>query len=118
MLKVNVGGKIFVTTKETLCHFQNCYFDALFKYNNAITDETTNEIFVDRNPKYFDLILDYMRGYNIDSQIDKIDYNDICYFMNDIEYYNMPDELINKSTRKQDSLTRKWSFETFQKNYV
>ncbi len=61
MVKLNVGGKIFVTKLNILLSFKSSffyiYFSRLFKENKSIPDE----IFIDRNYTYFDYVLDYMK---------------------------------------------------------
>lgn len=61
MLKLNVGGKMFTTSKMTIS--SKCvpnYFSAYLDWKPA-----TNFIFIDRDPKYFEIILNHIRGYTI-----------------------------------------------------
>jgi hypothetical protein len=53
-IKVNVGGKIFETFKETL--MRSGYFNALF-----INTEVKDIIFVDYDPEIFNHVLSYLR---------------------------------------------------------
>jgi hypothetical protein len=69
----NVGGTSFSTFKSNLIKTSNdkdpfykssSYFKALVNGLINPTYTKNNEIFIDRNPKYFDLILDYLRTLN------------------------------------------------------
>lgn len=61
MIKLNVGGKMFDTTKETLskCH----------KFNEIIEQIQNNKeagsIFLDRDPSVFGRLLKFLRGYPV-----------------------------------------------------
>ncbi|CAO4371449.1 unnamed protein product [Caenorhabditis nigoni] len=65
LVNLNVGGTVFQTTKATLTRF-----DGMFKtmLNNGISVKI-NEIdtlFIDRSPKHFDLILNFMRDGDVE----------------------------------------------------
>ncbi|KAF1767714.1 hypothetical protein GCK72_007673 [Caenorhabditis remanei] len=63
--KLNVGGTIFHTTKYTLKKFGGRLKRILDSKTKTATDEN-GDIFIDRSPKHFESILNYMRGGNID----------------------------------------------------
>jgi hypothetical protein len=54
-IKVNVGGKIFETYKETLMLFVSGYFNGLFS-----NTEVKEQIFVDYDPEIFNNVLAYI----------------------------------------------------------
>lgn len=60
IIKVNVGGKIFETSKDTLC--KSTYFSSLFSRWSSISQQ--NEIFIDRDPIAFEHILNLLRDSN------------------------------------------------------
>ncbi len=71
-IKLDIGGKKFTTSKSSLLRFHNSYFYAMISSGKWEPDEDGNyivpiwsdlsgEYFIDRNPKYFDHILDYLR---------------------------------------------------------
>jgi len=65
LMKVNVGGKIFQTTKDTLLKGSKFFRDLLSSQQssaNLVKDEEQAALFIDRNPKYFELLLDYLRS--------------------------------------------------------
>ena len=54
IVKLNVGGQIFLTTSSTLTNFE------MFQ-NGEIQKMENGDYFVDANPVYFQVILDYLR---------------------------------------------------------
>lgn len=60
---LNVGGQIFTTTKLTLLSVEQTFFTSLLNENfeEPLKDRSGN-IFIDRSPKYFSFILDYLRN--------------------------------------------------------
>jgi len=60
-VRLNVGGTIFMTTKETLCKFEDTYFSAMLKKGNWKPDQD-GLYFIDRDPFFFSRILNGMRG--------------------------------------------------------
>jgi hypothetical protein len=58
IIRINVGGKSFATTKETIMRVQDNLFYKLIKSNRF---NFSKGIFLDRNPKMFQYILDYFR---------------------------------------------------------
>ena len=63
IVKLNVGGHLFATLKSTLLKHENSYFADILNNKNksdVIYDEN-KAIFIDRNPKYFEFIIEYLR---------------------------------------------------------
>ena len=60
IITINVGGMKFSTTKATLVAEPGTYFDALIKSEQWVPDED-GIFFIDRNPRFFPAILDYLR---------------------------------------------------------
>ncbi len=60
MIKINVGGKIFTTKKNTLCI--SLYFKGLFEFNGELDQDDDGNIHIDRDPHYFKYILSFLRG--------------------------------------------------------
>jgi hypothetical protein len=59
---INVGGHKYVTTRQTLLNNPDpSYFTALLSDKFEITRDKEGNIFIDRNGKYFEYILDYLR---------------------------------------------------------
>jgi hypothetical protein len=62
-LRLNVGGKLFETTRATLCAEDPSMLASLFRPDSpfAPPTELDGEIFLDRNPATFGYIVDYLR---------------------------------------------------------
>jgi len=98
----NVGGTSFSTLKSNLFKASNekepfydrtNYFEALFLGLINVTYTRNNEIFVDRNPKYFDLILDYLRTINTNETFELPKSNEIIKGLSREADYFMLDDL-------------------------
>jgi hypothetical protein len=59
-IRLNVGGAKFTTSKTTLLAESGTYFDALIQNDQWSPDEE-GDFFIDRNPRFFPAILDYLR---------------------------------------------------------
>jgi hypothetical protein len=97
IVKINVGGTIFTTTKETLTAQKYTILAGLL---NVERDEN-GEIFVDRNPKFFDMILDHLRGVDISKTVQNMTKQDRQDLLNEANYYCISSlrELIDKNQR-------------------
>ncbi|KAJ5076448.1 potassium channel tetramerization domain-containing [Anaeramoeba ignava] len=60
-IKINVGGKIFETLTTTLSKWKNSKFEEIITNQKQFPITNDGIIFFDRNPKYFEIILDYLR---------------------------------------------------------
>eukprot|EP00026_Physarum_polycephalum_P011907 Phypoly_transcript_12155.p1 GENE.Phypoly_transcript_12155~~Phypoly_transcript_12155.p1 ORF type:complete len:331 (+),score=42.69 Phypoly_transcript_12155:133-1125(+) len=56
---MDVGGKRFTTTRDTLLSVEDTYFTALL--SGHFQAEKDGSYFIDRNPKYFAIILEFLR---------------------------------------------------------
>jgi hypothetical protein len=48
------------------------------------------EYFIDRNPGRFDIILDFLRGHDVNEQIKNLHTKDLKTLRADIDFYNLP----------------------------
>lgn len=60
---LNVGGKYFVTSRTTLANAgRGSMLAAVIDENwNLVPEVASNELFIDRNPAYFSVLLDLLR---------------------------------------------------------
>ncbi|XP_065066351.1 BTB/POZ domain-containing protein KCTD5-like [Rhopilema esculentum] len=103
-VKLNVGGKIFLTTKTTLTKEPNNFLSRLCNEEADLpTDRDESGAFmIDRDPKYFSPILNYLRHGKV------IIDNDISTegVLEEAEFYNIPSlvtilkEKINANDKK------------------
>src|SRR5437588_13073115 len=71
-LTINIGGTIFITSIDTLKNNPRAGNDNYFikllskSWKDTLDDRLGNECFIDRDPKSFKIILNYLRGYDLD----------------------------------------------------
>ena len=74
MVILDLGGQKFTTTVETLSRETNTFFTALFSEQWTLErDIKDKSIFIDRNPKLFSQILDYLRNDSVPIEVMKND---------------------------------------------
>lgn len=62
VVKLNIGGYKYITTKQTLCKpHENTFFSALFSDNFPHQYVNDDWYFIDRDGKYFECILEFLR---------------------------------------------------------
>lgn len=75
VIKVNVGGQVFTTTRHTLTRsipLHDQYFTTkshshLLQEIFILSDyDPKNLVFIDRNPRYFEYVLDFLRTSELD----------------------------------------------------
>lgn len=98
-IKIDVGGVIFHTTKETLC--KSGYFRSLMFGNNICESSQDQPIFVDRDAQAFRHVLGYLRNSNYQYPIElasELDYYTVSYNRDEL-YCNDYKEMIIKEVR-------------------
>ena len=80
IIKLNVGGRIFLTDEETLSEGM---LGALIKHQNPAQQIDGNH-FIDRDPDTFRWILNYLRGSKV---LPSKDSTDIQLIMEEAEYF-------------------------------
>ena len=58
---LNVGGKIFATTKDTLCSSRYSKLTRMVRGEDKQQFDKDGNLFIDANPKYFSFVLDGLR---------------------------------------------------------
>ena len=62
IVKLNIGGKNFATLKSTLLKYKDSYLANLLENEKeSIIYDENNAVFIDRNPKLFEFIIEYLR---------------------------------------------------------
>ena len=64
-LKLNVGGRVFPTTLDTVRSFAGCKIDKMFTGKLPLVKDDKGNFFIDRNPDYFEYVLELLRDGNI-----------------------------------------------------
>jgi len=106
IIKLDIGGVRFKTSKSTLTNFDS-YFKSMFSGRHAIELDEDGYIFIDRDGTYFHYILNYLRNGNILLPNDE----DILFNLsNEVNFYCLNDlkQMIdNKLTKYEEKYKRK-----------
>jgi len=87
MVKLNVGGEIFSTTISTF-NKEPSMLSAMFSGNFNMEPGQDGAYFIDRDPKYFPMILNYLRMNVIDTEdMGDKEKNEL---LREVEYYQIP----------------------------
>ncbi|XP_052869862.1 BTB/POZ domain-containing protein KCTD3 isoform X3 [Anopheles cruzii] len=84
IVHLNVGGTRFSTSRQTLTWVPDTFFTSLLNGRISSLRDETDAIFIDRDPKLFSLILNYLRTKEID-----IKAVDIRVLRHEAEFYNI-----------------------------
>eukprot|EP01124_Arcella_intermedia_P025521 TRINITY_DN4576_c0_g1_i1.p1 TRINITY_DN4576_c0_g1~~TRINITY_DN4576_c0_g1_i1.p1 ORF type:complete len:297 (-),score=65.85 TRINITY_DN4576_c0_g1_i1:11-901(-) len=89
---LDIGGKRFATSKSTLLNIKGSYFYTMLSSSWKPDDDGT--YFIDRNPKLFDRILDYMRTGELN--ISDLGEYEMKKLQKDLDYFQLliPDSLL------------------------
>ena len=65
IIKLNVGGQLFQTTKQTLTKYPDSMLSTMFKHTEKglapMPKTEEDHYFLDANPEFFKIILDWLR---------------------------------------------------------
>jgi len=91
IVKLNIGGRVFLTTQSTLTDSGNNMLSALIQHSNP-AQLIDGHYFIDRDPETFRWILSYLRGSKV---LPHKDSNEMALLREEAEYFAL-DELINR----------------------
>jgi hypothetical protein len=91
IVKLNVGGCVFVTTKSTLTDSGMNMLSAMIQHANP-AQLVDGHYFIDRDPKTFRWVLNYLRGSQV---LPRKDSNEIALLKEEAAYFAL-DELTNR----------------------
>ncbi|OTF74300.1 hypothetical protein BLA29_003742, partial [Euroglyphus maynei] len=93
IINLNVGGRKFTTSKNTLCSISDTFFTAMLMGGIPSYRDDSGAIFIDRDPDLFSIILNYLRTnklhnvneHNIDSLMDEAKFYSITPLVKKLE---------------------------------
>lgn len=71
IINLNVGGQPFATSRETLSAAGDSYFSSLIGNNFKVERDHQNNLFIDRDPKLFAIVLNFLRSQCTHLAVDK-----------------------------------------------
>ncbi|CAL2033837.1 unnamed protein product [Caenorhabditis brenneri] len=83
IVKLDIGGTLFKTSRSTLTKFDG-FFKTMLETDILITKDESGAIFIDRDPKYFRLILNFMRDGQVKLPESQREVEELCV---EAEYY-------------------------------
>lgn len=86
MVKFNVGGKIYCSSKQTLLSIPDTFFTGLLSGRIETLKDDSNAIFIDRDPKLFSTILNFLRTRQLHVDYRKLD---VDLLRHEAEYYGV-----------------------------
>uniref|UniRef100_A0AC35TV50 BTB domain-containing protein n=1 Tax=Rhabditophanes sp. KR3021 TaxID=114890 RepID=A0AC35TV50_9BILA len=84
IIKLNVGGTIFATSKTTLTWLPGTFFTSLLSGGIDSLKDSEGAIFIDRDPQLFRIILNYLRTRHL--EIKNVDLGQLKH---EAQYYNI-----------------------------
>ena len=103
-VKLNIGGKLFTTTQSTLSKYPTSMLGCMFSGRYSIKDQMDEDgsIFIDRSPKHFEAVLDFLRDNDV--FISKDEDPQRCYELEkEANFYGLPDMM--EAMKKRNNTT-------------
>ncbi|CCD64912.1 BTB domain-containing protein [Caenorhabditis elegans] len=101
IVKLNVGGTVFQTSKSTLTMIDG-FFKMMLESDIPLQKDDSNCIFIDRSPKHFDIILNFLRDGDVDLPEQEKEINEV---KREAQFYLL-EELVDLCHRKINTKIR------------
>ena len=101
-VEINVGGVVHVTLRETVLSCGANMLSSLINFPSG-GESSSNKFFIDRDPKYFRHIMNFMREKTIPDFKDEAKYLKL---LHEVEYYQIA-EMIEAIQQKLDEMKQK-----------
>jgi len=88
-VKLNIGGKVFMTSLATLTTEKDTFFSAMFSERFNTQPDDDGFFFIDRDYKFFSLILNHMRGVDISEPLRDLSKKDRAMLLQEVEFYQI-----------------------------
>ena len=107
IIKFNVGGEIFATSRETIANDEFCMLNVMLKHESSMLSsrDELGAIFIDRDPTYFSYVLNYLRNGIVDLPPERYKLNAI---LREAEFYQINGlyTSVQKHRRRRARITR------------
>jgi hypothetical protein len=88
-IRLNIGGTVFVTSLDTMTLEKNTFFSAMFSEEFHQQPDDDGEYYVDRDPTYFRIILNHLRGVDIKNAFSSKNQWERSLIQQEIEFYQI-----------------------------
>ena len=109
IIHLNVGGQKLTTKRSTLCQVKNSLLATMFsgRWEESLERDQDGAVFLDFNPQYFVLILDYLREKRIAQPgkpipLPKVANDQSERFNNLLQYLGLSNEIVSKDIMRSE----------------
>ena len=88
-ITLNIGGIKYQTTLTTISKYRDCLIYKMFDGSFSLKPNKDGSYFIDRNGKYFEYILDYLRNGTLNIPISNCDSYLINHLLSEADYYQI-----------------------------
>ena len=123
IIHLNIGGQKLTTKRSTLCQVENSLLATMFsgRWEESLERDQDGAVFLDFNPQYFVLILDYLREKRIAQlgkpiPLPKVADDQLERFNNLLQYLGLNDEIVPKQITPSEKFGQHSSGVTVQES--
>ena len=123
IIHLNIGGQELTTKRSTLCQVENSLLATMFsgRWEESLERDQDGTVFLDFNPQYFVLILDYLRAKTIAPpgkpiSLPKVTDDQSERFNNLLQYLGLSDEIVSKEITPTEKFSQHSSGVTVQES--
>ena len=123
IIHLNIGGQKLTTKRSTLCQVENSLLATMFsgRWEESLERDQDGAVFLDFNPQYFVLILDYLREKKIAQPekpipLPKVSDDELERFNNLLQYLGLNDEIVPKQITPSEKFGQHSSGVTVQES--
>ena len=110
IIHLNIGGQKFSTTRSTLCQVEGSLLATMFsgRWEDNLKRDENGAIFFDLNPRYFGLIMDYLRAKKIATlenppSFPKVPEDEAINFSTFVSYLGLSGEFLEVTETPEDN---------------
>lgn len=92
-IKINVGGTVFTTRKSTLMRVDGTYLSAIASGSFEDERDVDGNVYIDRDPKYFQYILNWLRDPSAPQEWPQSDQG----LLHELMFFGIKDEIVKGS---------------------
>ena len=115
MIRLNVGGQYFTTSKTTLCAEKDSMLAIMFSGYHSLNKSEDGSYFIDADGTHFQTILNYLRGRIKDTCDLPEEIKNLLKLQKEADFYQLPGlKKILTATEKRLPVSQQWINEFFE----